>query len=75
MNIDIFIGFYFYFEIFIGEVVYGDSGLVVVDSKFGWVVFGLMFESGVWFNVWGERRNVYGEFCYWEDSILKFLFW
>lgn len=40
--IDVFIGFDYYWEIVSGEIVCGDCGLMVVLSKFGWFLFGLL---------------------------------
>lgn len=50
----------YYFEILTGEIVRGDSGLVAVNSKFGWVESGPMQDRR-------ENLDICGKLCNQED--------
>ena len=50
----------YYFEILTGEIVHGDSGLVAVNSKFGWVESGPMQDRR-------ENLDICGKLCNQED--------
>lgn len=64
--IDILIGFDYYWDFVIGDFIKGEYGLIVVDSKFGWLLFGLiydlLFSNVVVFNliIFGECNSMFG---------------